>query len=63
MWMALDVVPAAAADAAEPRDSSDVVDRRTEHVYLLAERAIEASDGRADVELSGDKVQDRDQQQ
>ena len=63
IWMALDEVPAAAADAADPRDGSDVVDPRAEHAHVLAERAIEARDGRADVELSGDKVEDRDQQQ
>ena len=61
IWMALDEVPAAAADAADPRDGSDVVDPRAEHAHVLAERAIEARDGRSDVELSGDKVQDRDQ--
>ena len=60
MWMALDVVPAAAADAAEQRDVSDVVDPRAEHSHVLAERAIEARDGRSDVELSGDEVEDWD---
>jgi hypothetical protein len=58
MWT--EEVPAAAADAAEPRDGSDVVDPRAEHAHVLAERAIEARDGRSNVELSGDEVEDWD---